>query len=100
MKTKKSKKIDQRINILFLIILCFTFTKCSGDETCTSDKPIFRKSIGQCVMDYCTPGEFSNGECTIENPVIKISYTLVSPKVQFILLLEEVQMGTYALKVV
>ena len=71
MKTKKSKKIDQRINILFLIILCFTFTKCSGDETCTRDKPIFRKSIGQCVMDYCTPGEFSNGECTIENPVIK-----------------------------
>ena len=71
MKTKKSKKIGQRIFILFLIILCFTFTKCSGDKNCTSDKPIFRKSIGQYVMDYCTPGEFSNGECTIENPVIK-----------------------------
>ena len=71
MKARKTKKIDQRIFILLLIILCFTFTKCSGDETCTSDKPIFRKSKGQCVMDYCIPGEFSSGECTIEDPIIK-----------------------------
>ena len=72
-----SKKRDSLLYISILIIsLEILQINCGYKfnepfKVCPIDKPILKPETNECVMEYCTPKQYSDLECNVTNPVIK-----------------------------
>ena len=59
---------------LFMIFLyLFIFLIVEINNQCDKETPI-RKRDNNCYITYCTESEFQNGDCIIDNPIIKTQW--------------------------
>ena len=62
-------------NKLFMIFLyLFIFLILEINNQCDKETPIRKKSDNNCYNIYCTEIEFQNGDCIIDNPIIKTQW--------------------------
>ena len=75
MKMKISKKIVSIATLLLMLILSLNIVICSepasNSITCPEDKPIYKSTTGQCILEGCTVNDFSKGTCVVTNGVVK-----------------------------
>ena len=68
------KKIHLVFFILFILQINIQLIVSSPNvkyKECPRDTPIQKLTTGGCVLEYCTPQQYTNLECNVTNPVIK-----------------------------
>ena len=63
-----------RIKLFILFLYLFIFLILEINNQCNKETPIRKKSDNNCYNIYCTEIEFQNGDCIIDNSIIKTQW--------------------------
>ena len=63
-----------KIKLFIIFLYLFTFLILEINNQCDKESPIKKKNDNNCYNIYCTEIEFQNGDCIIDNPIIRTQW--------------------------